>query len=533
MGKNAYFQVVNEDSKMWLQVHLPEPGGKMVTTDDISMYLDKISFPQYEIVDIDNYLKDMNFSKKLCLYDGEIIPESEKCIVTIVNNGERALARFYPPTTGGNSLTEEDIVSDLKLAGIRHGIRKKAIDYFLAKHEYGRDYIIAEATPPVHGHDASIEYFFDINVTAKPKLNEDGSVDFHNLGNIKAVKVGEKLATLTPADKGKPGISVLGETLPARKVQNKMLRFGRNIRLSENKCHIYSEVAGHVTLVDDMVMVSDIYNVPANVDASTGDIDYNGTVEVAGNVNTGYKIKAEGDIIVNGVVEGAELISGGNIVLKRGMQGMERGVLNAKGNITVKFLENCTVKCGGTLMADAILHSNVECKEDIEVLGRKGLVNGGSVETYGNIHVTTLGSTMGTSTKVEIISDKDLILKTNDLKEKIEESEENIKKIDKMAEVFKKQIQSGGVLLPEQKQHLKQATLSKPILVRELKKMRRERESILADIERHKNSHIRVERDVYPGVKIVVKDVMKIQHEPISHCKFVRDGADVRAKGLY
>ena len=47
-----------------------------------------------------------------------------------------------------------------------------------------------------------------------------------------------------------------------------------------------------------MVMVSDIYRVPANVDPSTGDIEYNGTVEVAGNVATGFKVKAEGDIIV-------------------------------------------------------------------------------------------------------------------------------------------------------------------------------------------------------------------------------------------
>lgn len=44
---------------------------------------------------------------------------------------------------------------------------------------------------------------------------------------------------------------------------------------------------------------------------------------MTGNVTTGFAIKAEGDIIVNGVVEGATLVSGGNIVLKRGMQGMD------------------------------------------------------------------------------------------------------------------------------------------------------------------------------------------------------------------
>ncbi len=49
---------------------------------------------------------------------------------------------------------------------------------------------------PVQGYSAKIRYYFDINTTARPKLNEDGSVDFHQLGNIKSVKEGDKLATL-------------------------------------------------------------------------------------------------------------------------------------------------------------------------------------------------------------------------------------------------------------------------------------------------------------------------------------------------
>ena len=114
---------------------------------------------------------------------------------------------------GGGKLTKEDIVSKLKLAGVRHGVRSKVIQHFLSNHEYCRDYIIAEATPPIQGHDAKIRYFFDINATAKPKLNEDGSVDFHQLGTIKAVKGGGKLAELMPADGGRRGGAVDGELL--------------------------------------------------------------------------------------------------------------------------------------------------------------------------------------------------------------------------------------------------------------------------------------------------------------------------------
>lgn len=532
MAVNGYFQLVCEEGKTWLQAFLPKENGEMFSLDEVMKYFDTISFSDYDLTSLDQYIKDMDFSSPLLLCEEEILPESERCFVTVSRKGERAFARFYPPSTGGSYLTEDDIVSDLKRAGIRHGIKRKAIEHFLEHHEYARDYIIAEGTMPVQGYSAKIQYFFDVNTTARPKLNEDGSVDFHQLGNIKSVKKGDKLATLTPAYRGKKGISVLGHPLLPKKVRDRRLRFGRNITLSEDGCNIYSDVEGHVTLVDDMVMVSNVYRVPANVDSSTGDIEYNGTVEVAGNVSTGFSIKAEGDIVVNGVVEGATLISGGNIVLKRGMQGMDRGVLEATGNITAKFLENCKVTCKGELKADAVLHSEVVCREKVTVLGKKGQINGGSLKTYADIQATSLGSTMGAATKIEILSDKELIIRANELKEEVEEAEESLQKIDKVVATVKKQIAKGQDVMPEQKQYLKQATVGKPTLIQSIRDMKEERERLLMRVQKNKRASVSAQGIVYSGVDITIKEARKIQHEQVSYCRFVREGADVKIVGL-
>ncbi|MCR4605443.1 MAG: FapA family protein, partial [Eubacterium sp.] len=437
-------------------------------------------------------------------------------------------ARFYPPTTGGKLLDEDGIISDLKRVGVKHGVRKKAIEHFLQKHEYCRDYLLAVATKPREGHDAKITYHFDINATAKPKLNEDGSVDFHQLGNIKPVEAGQKLATLKPVDWGTPGVTVTGKPIRPRKVKNRHLRFGRNIRVTEDRCRIFSEVSGHVSLVEDMVMVSDVYNVPANVDASTGDIEYNGTVQVNGNVNTGYKIKAAGDIVVNGVVEGAELVAGGNIVLKRGMQGGEKGVLTAEGNITAKFIESSTVKCKGSVKADAVLNSDIECREQVEVRGKKGLINGGSVSTYGNIIATTIGSEMGGITKITVISEKGLVIRSNELREKIKELEVEIKKMDEVALGIKNAVKSGMEISDEQKNYVRRAIKSKPEKQKQLKEAKQEKEDLIDRINANKASCVRIVDAVYSGVELNVKDAQRIIHDHISHCRFVRDGADVK-----
>lgn len=528
MGKNAYFQIVHKPNRTMLKVFPASKDGEMFSLDEVIKYLTLIKFDDVDTVALHNYLNKNDFRTEFVLSKKEVLPEDGKTITTIENQGERAVTRFYPPSTEGRKLKREDIISDLERAGIVHGIRQDVIDEFLKNPEYCRDYVIAVATPPVQGHDAVVEYHFDLNTTARPKLNEDGSVDFHQLGNIKPVEVGEKLATLTPADHGKPGLNVAGAPLPPNKVSVKILRFGRNITLSEDKCEIYSQVAGHVTLVDDMVMVSDIYEVPANVDSSTGDIDYNGTVIVTGNVNTGYTIHADGDIVVNGVVEGATLVAGGNIVLKRGMQGMNRGSLKSDGNITAKFIENSSVQCNGTLMCDAVLHSDVEANGKISILGKKGLINGGHVRSYTDIAATQLGSMMGIATVVEIMSDVDLLKEQIDLGDRVQQMNETVAKMDMGLISIKKCIKKGYELTPEQERFVKMASVNKPKLKRQVKEMEQRHETIQKVIDSGKHVSIKVESTVNAGVKIMIKDVTRIINDNVSRCKFVREGADIK-----
>lgn len=532
MGKNAYFQIVHKPNRTMLKVFPATKDGEMFQIDEVIKYLDLIRIGNYDSVGLNDYLKKADFRTEYLIANKEILPENERCLVMIQDQGERAVARFYPASTSGKKLSREDILMDFKHAGVVHGIREDVVDQFLENPEYCQDYVVAVATPPVQGHDAHIEYHFDINTTAKPKLNEDGSVDFHQLGNIKPVAVGDKLATLTPADRGTPGMSVAGVSLPPNKVTNLILRHGRNITLSEDHCELYSQVSGHVTLVDDLVMVSDVYDVPANVDASTGDIDYNGTIHVMGNVNTGYRLQAAGDIIVNGAVEGATLIAGGNIVLKRGMQGMSRGVLDAQGNITAKFIENSTIRCGGTLMCDAVLHSDTECTGEISVLGKKGLINGGHVRSYSNISATQLGSSMGTMTVIEIMSDIEQAKMLNELEEKIQETKNALQKMNQVLVGIKKCIKNGQTISPQQVQYLKLATASKPKLLKEIENMEVQCQSMQKILQLGTNASIRVEGVVNSGVKIMIKDISRIINDNFSHCKFVREGADIKSVSI-
>ena len=123
------------------------------------------------------------------------------------------------------------------------------------------------------------------------------------------------------------------------------------------------------------MFVSDILEVK-DVDSSTGDIDYEGSVKINGNVCANFSVRAKGDIEVSGVVEGAYLEAGGDIIITRGMNGMIKGTLKAGGNIVAKFIENAKVHADGYISTESILHSDVYAASEVLVSGRRGYPEG-------------------------------------------------------------------------------------------------------------------------------------------------------------
>ncbi len=161
-----------------------------------------------------------------------------------------------------------------------------------------------------------------------------------------------------------------------------------------------SNVNGNVTLAEGTVFVSD--KVAADVDASTGDIEYEGNVEViTGTVRTGFTIRAKGDIEINGVVEGATLIAGGDVVIKRGVQGMGKGRA-IRGDICAQFFESANVFADGDVLAGSILHSHIQSGGKVVIHGRKGFIVGGELicETY--VEANSIGNRMETQTIVKV-----------------------------------------------------------------------------------------------------------------------------------
>lgn len=527
---NAQFRVICGGDSTMLKLIPATDGGESINVSDVVDYLNfnKIDF---QLPTLNAAIASLDSETTITLCDTKTLPIREFMITELSEDQMECKARFMPPSEGAELMTRDEIVNDLKHRGVVFGVDEDAIQAFLNNRVYMEEFILARGTDPVQGQNAYIEYMFNTDLKARPTLLEDGSVDFFNLNIINHVQEGELLARLHREVPGQYGYDVTGQRIKPADIRRMILKFGRNIRLTEDKNEIYSTCAGHVSLVDGRVFVSDVMQVE-NVDPSTGNIEYSGNVQVNGNVATNFSIHAKGNVEVKGVVEGAEIVAGGNITIARGMNGMSRGVLKAGGNVIAKFIENSSVEAGGYVEAGSIMHSEVLAGTEIHVNGKRGFISGGKVAAKTLIDVKILGSDMGTDTVVEIGISPTAKRRHKELGELIDADTKSINRAIPIMEAARDKHAQGIELNPEQLDNIRNLSGVVREKMKEIHALQEELDTLTSLIQDEKKASVTVYDTVYPGTKIVISDVSKIIKEPMKYCRFIKERGDVKMASM-
>lgn len=527
---NGYFQVVKTKEGVGVRLHPAKDGGEEIRIMELQVYLDRGNF-QYDLAALNRAVlekKDMVFP----LGAGECPSYKEDYQVTVSVDNMTAVARFYAPSETGKRMTMDEFLKDLRFRNIKAGIQLEVLKkHFESEPAYCTDLIIAKGIEPRHGTDAKIEYYFNTDIHIQPTMLEDGSVDFFHLNVINHCKAGDLLARIIPADEGDYGEDVVGNRIKPREVHKLMLKYGNNIQLSEDRLSIRSMVNGHVMLVEDKVFVSDVY-VVENVDISTGNIDFEGSVQVNGNVASNFEIKSRGNVVINGVVEGARIYADGNIIIARGMNGVSKGELHAGGNIVAKFLENATAEAEGYISTESILHSKVSAGTDVIVSGKRGFITGGHIHAGNRVSVKTLGAVMGASTIVEVGVNPQLKMQYMQTQKEITEIVKVIRSLQPVITNFTEKKAKGARFSPEQINYVKNAiqTLAEKKAELEVKNNLMKELQLLFDPSQ--KAEVEVNGEVYPGTTIVIGDVSMMIQNSYKYCRFEKRDGEVKMMPL-
>lgn len=527
---NGYFRLIDMENGYGIQLIPPTDGGEEIRILEVMDYLSKNNLV-YDLSVLRQKI-DMRVVTNYYLGNGQCPSVAEDYIINLAEDNMSATVRFHAPSAQGRTLTLEDFVKDLRFRKIVFGLQYQNLQEFFSDRVYCTDILIAKGKEIVQGKDAYIEYSFNTNLQVKPTVREDGSVDFFNLNTINHCKEGQELARIVPEVKGQPGRNICGEELQPRVVNPICFHYGRNIEVSEDNLRLISKVNGHVTLVDDMVFVSDVLEVE-NVDNSVGNIDYEGSVQINGNVISNFSVHAKGNIIVDGVVEGAELVAGGDIIIARGMNGMNKGKLVAGGNIVSKFLENATAEAEGYVHTESILHSEVLAGTYIEVDGKRGFITGGHVVATEKLIVKTLGSEMGASTVVEVGANPKI-------KEEYQQYQKNLTELQKVLNstrtimnTFVEKRAKGVQLTNEQIEYLKSIVLLDGAKKKEFEQTQAKFDELQEKLSIQNNASVEVTGQVFPGTKIFIGDLSMVVQNANRACRFEKVRGNVKCISSY
>jgi uncharacterized protein len=303
--------------------------------------------------------------------------------------------------------TYEDVMRLLQAEKITAGIKdSEKIRLFLENTDlYDNTLIIASGKPFTLGTDAQIKYYFETDSRNEAEEDVAGrqKIDFRNVGSIVSVKAGDVIAAKVPAVQGEGGVTIYGQNLPGEWGMDVTLKAGENVKMSASGLEYIAEVGGAPIISKGTIRVDPIYIVDGDVDYSTGNITFHGTVAIRGSILDGFEVAASGDVIVENTIQSARVSAGGDVVVKRGILTREKGLVTADGNIYAKFIENATVECEGNVVVEtAILNSRVYSNNRVIAMQNDGTIIGGRVIAFDRIICRNLGSTVHTTTIAQV-----------------------------------------------------------------------------------------------------------------------------------
>ena len=298
-----------------------------------------------------------------------------------------------------NGMVEHEVLMDfLNEKKVKSGISEKAIE-LICRGEYGQSPIlIAQGKIPLKGEDGWYEYFFRTDVQKKPKVMEDGSADYKDIEWFEVVKEGQKVAYYHEAKEGTNGYDVLGNVIKGRKGAEKRVLRGKGFRLEEDKKTYTALYNGMIRLEDEELSVVNHVELD-EINMTTGNIFFDGSIHIRGNVSSGMMVKATGDIVIDGNIEAATIETEGSVMLRKGMNSSGNGRVKAGKDVVSRFFDATTVEADGNIQVDKCLNSYLYAKGMITA---NRIFAGGVACSESGFYLNNVGNHAGLKTVLKV-----------------------------------------------------------------------------------------------------------------------------------
>ena len=419
-------------------------------------------------------------------------------------------------------LLKENVITGIQILNVKN---------FLKKGLYGEEFLIAKGYEPEESTPASLEYLVSDKVEQNLEEDEHGHIDFRDIQIVNMIEKGTPLIRKHPMILGKNGLNVFNVEIPAEPAEDIDLPMGENtVVSSEDEYLCISACDGYIVKTNDgKVHVNPTLKVKQDIDFSTGNIDFKGTVIVPGDLKSGFKIKASEDVIIHGAVENAEIESQGNVMVKGGFIGLNEGLIFAKQDVRLSHVENQKVYTEGNLyIKSELLNARVEAGNSI--LMEKGKIIGGRASAGSKIDVFDVGTKEGTYTEVVVGTNTFIIDKMKKVEQAIndlEKREAHIK--ERIYELATKKV-NGKEFTPEMAEELEKIKKEKNDIPGMIEQKRSEISLIKGDLDSLLDAKLTIRGVLYSNVKVTIGERNLLTKEDYRKCTLYLEDDQIRVQ---
>ena len=456
---------------------------------------------------------------------------TQNCIPQVIVENEKMSAKLrLDLVETGQEFTVADLKQWLKDQKIKSGIKEQVLIDMIEHSIYDVFVEVAEGKIPEKGKDGYFIYHVSNPENASgPTVLEDGSLEYVHTKEYTIVDEGDLLAEYVPATFGVYGYTVENEMrTPTRGRDLPPLR-GRGFKIEDNK--YYSVLHGKVELTERGIHVTNTLEIRGDVDMDSGHINFDGDVDIRGDVHSGMLVKASGSIEIKGHVGNCFINAGKDITIQQGMQGKFSGRLKAGGDIYCKFFENTSAQAKGNINVRSVLNSKLEAEGKVIVEGKDSVVLGGTIHAIQGIEVADAGNDMEVKTVLSAGALQSVIERNKELDIMIDAVEEQLKLLTRAVKSMENMMP--GTVSKEAEDRRMKIIQAKVIKSMEHKQLRDEKAKTDALIQSGKNAHVQVQKTIWPGCQVEIAGLSIRVKEQLKHVKFTAKGGRIEASLLY
>lgn len=428
--------------------------------------------------------------------DGKIIHSEVE--ISVDPNCTTAFMTITAPENGGLDVTEDKAFDAIRAKGISFGLQEDVVEDAVKNKRYGENICIARWQPPVDGKDGSIEYCFKRETTFKPVEDENGNVDYKNLGLVRNIYRGTQIAKITMPTEGEPGTDIMGKQVKQKLGVAASFTVGKGTELVNDGTEIIASVDGNLTYSGGAFNIEESLLIRGDVDVSSGNIDFIGDIVVKGNVMEGFAVTSKKNITIQGTVTNGTVTADGNITVKLGS--INSTLHSEKGNIKLDFCENSKLYAAGNVEASAFVGGEVFAGKCITASG-KGILMGGKYTALENVTASVIGSESYAKTMVTLGNNAVLTEEMEGHHHKIAEMEDKLDQLGKIITALN-EMAKVSKLTPEREQMKVEAMRSRFQIQGEIKRLNARIAEIETTLERKQILSISCKKAFYPGVTL-------------------------------